>query len=152
MSDGDDRTTNHIFFRPDEVARERIRIPAALFNRCRLLLNRCASEHAVVPVHSMQYQAIIEQHEIFFVDNQAYAVRDGNGGKLIMLAWAFSDNSDRDSLNEPLDIELVYYRPEIRRIHQRLMSEFPKALERAEQIMAEHGCKPQGRKVLPFPA
>lgn len=151
MSD-DGRTVSNVFFRPDEVARERIRIPAGLFNRCRLILRRCDSEHVTVPVHSMQYQAVIETHEVFFVDNQAYAVCEGEGGKLIMLAWAFNDSDARDSLSEPVNIELVYYRAEIRDIHQRLMSEFPKALDRAEQLMEENGCKPPGRKVLRFPA
>ena len=77
------------FFRPDELARERLCIPAALYNRCRLKLSRCRYGHVFVPVRSMQVQSVIDEEEIIFVDNQAYAVRDGQGGKLIMLAWVF---------------------------------------------------------------
>lgn len=67
----------------------------------------------MMPVYSMQYQAVIETSETYFVDNQAYSVREGEGGKLIMLAWAFSDARAPDSVSEPVDVELVYWRPEI---------------------------------------
>ena len=147
-----DTVVGHVFFRPDEVARERTHIPSELFNRCRLMLNRCGGEYAIVPVPAMQYQAVIEAREIFFVDNLAYAVRGGEGGKLIMLAWENRRTTSRDSLTEPVPIELVYYRPEIREVHRRLMSEFPKALGRAEQRMRETDFRVPNRRVLPFGA
>lgn len=59
----------------DEVARERISIPAALYHRCRLMLSRCQYEHVFVPVRSMQLQSVIDDEEVIFVDNQAFAVR-----------------------------------------------------------------------------
>jgi hypothetical protein len=37
----------------------------------------------------MQVQSVIDEEEVIFVDTQAYAVREGNGGRLIMLAWLF---------------------------------------------------------------
>ena len=141
-----------VFFRPEEVMRERGRIPAALFNRCRLIYRYCDSATVVLPIHAMQYQAAIDAHEIYFVDIHAYAVRDGRGGKLITLAWMFEQGLSRDSLNEPIDFDLVYYHHSSRAIHQRLMAEFPKALDRAEQRMKETGCNPPGRKVLRFPS
>ncbi|MCB1787310.1 MAG: hypothetical protein KDJ33_13760, partial [Gammaproteobacteria bacterium] len=69
--------TTETFFRPDEIARERLTIPAALYNRCRLMLSRCQYAHVFVPVRSMQMQSVIDENEVIFVDNQAYAVRDG---------------------------------------------------------------------------
>jgi hypothetical protein len=48
------KLTNETFFRPAEIARERLSLPAALYNRCRLMLSRCEYEHVFVPVRSMQ--------------------------------------------------------------------------------------------------
>ena len=39
-----------LFFRPDSLACERLTIPAALYNRCRLALARCPNDHVFVPV------------------------------------------------------------------------------------------------------
>lgn len=138
------------FFRPDEVARERFSIPAALYNRCRLILSRCRYEHVFVPVRSMQVQSVIDEDEVIFVDTQAHAVREGHGGRLIMLAWLFRHDQGRGDLNEPASIELVYYRDNARELHSRLVGEFGKALVLMEQRFREHGCEPRSKKVLPF--
>jgi hypothetical protein len=121
-------STTEIFFRPEETARERVTLPAPLYNRCRLLLARCVRPHVFVPIRSMQYQAVIDSEEIIFVDNQGYAVRDGRGGRLIVLSWMVTLDSPRESLTEPVPIEIVYYGRETHDTHRRLMSEFPKAL------------------------
>ena len=112
------------FFRPDEIARERLSLPAILFNRCRLMLSRCQYEHVFVPVRAMQMQAVLDEEEVIFVDNQAYAVRDGEGGRLIMLAWAFRQDQGRDDLSEPAPIELVYCHDGARDLHNRLFGKF----------------------------
>ncbi|MGB5776079.1 MAG: hypothetical protein WBP89_15615 [Sedimenticolaceae bacterium] len=138
------------FFRPDEIAREDVHIPAALFNRCRLLLSRCDYAHVFVPVRTMQLQAVIDAQEIIFVDNQAYAVRDGEGGRLIMLTWRFRRDRQRDDLNRPAPIELVYYHSSARELHDRLIGDFAKALYRVEQRHKESGCEPRTKHVLPF--
>jgi len=72
-------STSEIFFRRKETAREQVSLPAPLFNRCQLLLNRAATAHVFVPVRSMQFQAVIDSDEIIFVDNLGYAVEDGHG-------------------------------------------------------------------------
>lgn len=138
------------FFRPDEVARERLSIPAPLYNRCRLMLSRCHYAHVFVPVRSMQMQSVIDEGEVIFVDNQAYAVRDGEGGRLIMLAWVFRHDQGRDDLTEPAPIELVYYHESARELHTRLIGQFNGALDLMEQRYREHGCEPRSKKVLPF--
>ena len=76
--------TTETFFRPEEVAREQVNLPAPLFNRCVLILNRSTTKNVFVPVRTMQYQAVIDTDEIIFVDNQGYAVQDGKGGRLII--------------------------------------------------------------------
>ncbi len=145
------RFSTETFFRPAELERERLSIPAALFNRCRLLVARCESEHVFVPIRSMQYLAVIDRQEIIFVDNHGgYAVSNGEGGRLIVVAWVFQQDTGRDSLNEPVTIELVFYSADTREIHRRLMSEFPKALDRLEEKQRESGCEPKQKIVLPF--
>ena len=114
--------STEIFFRREETAREQVTLPAQLFNRCLLLLNHAPTANVFVPVRSMQLQAVIDQDEIIFVDNHGYAVKDGHGGRLIVLAWEMAFHSPRDSLNEPVPIEVRYYGPERHEIHRRLMS------------------------------
>lgn len=144
------QVTTETFFRPDELARERITVPAALYNRCRLLLSRCRYEHVFVPVRSMQMLAVIDEHEVIFVDKEAYAVRDGEGGRLILLAWELRHDQRRDDLGEPAPIELVYFHDSARELHARLIGEFGRALEQLERRGREQGCEPRAKKVLPF--
>lgn len=144
------RSTTEIFFRPEETARERVTLPAPLYNRCRLLLARCPRPHVFVPIRSMQYQAVIDSEEIIFVDYQGYAVRDGRGGRLIVLAWKVALGVPRESLTEPVPIDIVYYGRETHDTHRRLMSEFPRALSRYEskQERDTGGCLTT--TILPF--
>ena len=146
------KITTETFFRLDEVARERLSIPASLYNRCRLMLTRCQYEHVFVPVRPMQILAVIDEEEIIFVDNQAYAVSDGEGGRLIMLAWLYRHAERGDDLNGPMPIELVCYHDSARDLHSRLIGEFSKALDLVERRYKERGCEPQTKKVLPFRA
>jgi hypothetical protein len=138
-----------IFFRPEETAREQVTLPAALYNRCRLLLAHCPRPHIFVPIRPMQYQAVIDSEEIIFVDNQGYAVRDGRGGRLIVLAWNVAPDGARESLAEPVPIEIVYYGRETHDTHRRLMSEFPKALSLYEKKQRKAG-ECQTATILPF--
>jgi hypothetical protein len=142
---------SEIFFRPDELACERLTIPALLYNQCRLMLSRCQYEHVFVPVRTMQVQAVIDDEEVIFVDNQAYAVRDGEGGKLIRLAWKFRRDQERGNLTDPAPIDLIYYDDKARELHTRLIGEFKKALDLMEERTKEHGCEPKVKRVLPFP-
>ena len=144
------KTISETFFRPDELARERLTIPAALYNLCRLALGRCDHEHAFVPVRSMQIQAVIAPEEVIFVDSQSYSVQDGIGGKLICVAWAFRHEVGRESLTQPAPIELVYYCEDSRQLHSRLVGEFGQALELFAARLQESSPGPQSRKVLPF--
>jgi len=143
---------SEVFFRPAELARERLTLPAAIYNQCRLMLARCQYEHIFVPVRALQVQAVIDEQEVIFVDNQAYAVQDGKGGKLIKLAWSFRHDEQRDDLTRPAPIELIYYADDARELHTRLISEFKKSLDLMEQKYKESGCEARTKKVLPFPA
>lgn len=107
------------------------------------MLSRCQYEHIFVPVRSMRMQAVLDKEEVIFVDNQAYAVRDGEGGRSIMLAWKFRHDKGRDDLSEPAPIELVYHHGSARDLHNRLIGEFGKALDLLEKRYKEHGCEPR---------
>jgi hypothetical protein len=98
----------------------------------------------------MQYQAVIDNEEIIFVDNQGYAVRDGRGGRLIVLAWKVELGSTRESLTEPVPIEIVYYGRENHDTHRRLMSEFPRALTMHEAKQQRDTGDCPGASILPF--
>ncbi|MGD8912968.1 MAG: hypothetical protein PVI97_03445 [Candidatus Thiodiazotropha sp.] len=142
---------DEIFFRPEELAWERLTIPPTLYNQCRLMLTRCQYEHIFIPVRAMQFQAVIDEEEVIFIDNHAYAVRDGKGGKLIRLAWKFRRDQSREGLNEPAPIDLIYYDEKSRELHNRLVGEFMKALDEIEARSREKGCETHPVKVLPFP-
>ena len=120
--------STEFFFRREETAREQVSLPAPLFNRCLLLLNHSASAHVFVPIRSMQLQAVIDKDEVTFVDNHGYMVKDGHGGRLIVMAWQLA-HGPRDTLNEPVPIDIVYYGSEGHETHRRLMGEFPKTLD-----------------------
>ena len=114
------------------------------------MLTRCQYEHVFVPVRPMQILAVIDEDEIIFVDNQTYAVSDGEGGRLIMLAWSYCHGERGDDLNGPAPVELVCYHASACDLHSRLIGEFSKALDLVERRYKERGCEPQTKKILPF--
>jgi len=142
--------TTEFFFRREETDREQVSLPAQLFNRCLLLLNHSKTANVFVPIRTMQYQAVIDADEIIFVDNFGYAVENGHGGRLVVLAWKVALHGPRDSLSEPVPIEVVYYGPERHEIHRRLMSEFPKTLDAYEARFREGLTENKTATVLPF--
>ena len=145
------RITKETFFRPPALLREPLTIPAGLYNRCRLLHTRSELPHLFVPIRSMQFLAVIDREETIFVDNQGgYAVQDGVGGRLIVLAWQFTLAQARASLNAPMEMELVHYREGGRELHRRIMSEFPPALEHLSEKLAEPGNSSGEGLILPF--
>jgi hypothetical protein len=143
-------TRTETFFRPEALAVERLTIPAALYNGCRLTLSRCSNVHAFVPVRSMQIMAVIGREEVIFVDSQDYAVQDDEGGKLICLAWIFRHAAGRDDLTDPAPIELKYYREDARQLHNRLVGEFAQTLDMMAERLRNEDCKPRVSKVVPF--
>jgi hypothetical protein len=145
------RHTRETFFRPAELLRESLTIPAVLYNRCRLLLARSELPYLFVPIRSMQFMAVINRHEIIFIDHQGgYTVEDGKGGRLIALAWQFSTEEPRGSLNEPVKMELVHYREDVKALHQRIMSEFPSVLEQLSEKAEMGREEPREQRILPF--
>jgi len=144
--------TTEIFFRPEPLQRESTTIPAPLYNRCRLLLSRCAGPHLFVPIRAMQHLAVIDADEIIFVDSQAYAVRNGEGGRVIMLSWRFAAAGARASLHQPVPVEVIYHHPIAPVLRDRLIGEFDKALTGFETRSQDHRFEPKLKKVVAFTA
>jgi hypothetical protein len=137
------------FFRPDEIKRERSAIRADVFNRCRLLLQRSPRDCAFVPIRAMQFLGVVTNDEVIFVDSEAYAVRDGEGGRLILLAWQTAGAPRRDSLTAPVSIDVVHYQPGQEDTQRRLVGELAKA---ADLLLARQqtGQPAAGIKVVPM--
>ncbi len=144
------KNTTETFFRANEIAREQVNLPALIFNRCVLLLNHSPTRNVFVPIRTLQFQAVIDTDEIIFVDNQGYAVQHGKGGRLIVIAWQAPLHSSRDSLSEPVPIDVVYYVNNNHETHRRLVGEFPKALDMFEERTRTNGSTEMTADVLPF--
>ncbi|MFV2033381.1 MAG: hypothetical protein ACC663_12870, partial [Gammaproteobacteria bacterium] len=77
--------------------------------------------------------AVPDQNEILFIDSQSYAVSDNTGGRMILIAWQFPESLQRDSLNNPVPCELVFYQRKNSDIQLRLVSEFRQTMELLDQ-------------------
>ncbi len=147
----DGRFTTETFFRPQEVARQESAIPAVLYNACQRLLRRIGADCLFVPIRSMQYQAIIDREEIIFVDSQGgYAYQDGQGGRLIRIAWEPRPPDKRESLIESIPCDILFYFPDLKETQRRLVGEFTRTLEQIEQREREQQIADQGARILPF--
>ncbi|NEV62576.1 hypothetical protein [Thiorhodococcus minor] len=138
------------FFRPDrEEVRESSSISADLYNRLQRLLRAAGGVSVFLPVRSMQYLAVVERQEIVFVDGQGgYAHQNGEGGRLIRLAW--QPAGSRDSLSAPVPCEMVYYFRDLRGVQLRLLAEIGPALDRMLERQRDQGIQPWVGRVLPF--
>lgn len=127
------KQTTETFFLPKEIDRVEWTTPALIYNLYRSLLIRNDHQPVFVPIRSMQYLAILDSHEINFVDSQSYAVSGKTGGRMILLAWCFSTADSRDSLDKPVRCEVVFYKQGMDDIQRRLIGEFKQALEILDQ-------------------
>jgi hypothetical protein len=69
----------------------------------------------------MQYMAIVDNEEFVFIDGERKCWID--------IAWRNFKPQARDSLNQPVVYQVVYYRDNMSAIMTRLQSEFPLALQ-----------------------
>lgn len=139
------RIDTEVYFRPDESGREPGRIRADLYRQCRAALAHSITDCAFVPVRSMQLLAVITRNEVVFVDSLNYAVRNGRGGHMIMLAWDLGHGGEREYLDAPVPIEIILFHTSSADLHARLMSEFGPALaklaDRERRDQAQAGIK-----------
>ena len=142
--------TTETFFRPEEYSRTAVMLSADTYNLCRLLLSGSTTDYLFVPVRSMQYLAVITNHEILFVDSQDYAIKDGEGGRVVVLSWQTESTGRRSSLDEPVPIEVVYYKAGMESVQLRLMSEFPRSMKVLQQRSTDMESMDRNARVIPF--
>jgi hypothetical protein len=144
-------TVRETFFRPEEHAREQSTLPADIVNAMRTLLARSGGNCLFVPIRSMQYQAVVERDEVVFVDAYGgYAHQDGEGGRLIRIAWQPVPARERDSLSGPVACAIVYYFPDLKETQRRLLTEVRPALDRLAQRQGRLLPSTGEARVIPF--
>jgi hypothetical protein len=123
----------------DPLGREARSLRAGTYNSAQLLLARSGEPALFVPIRSMQYLAVIEPREFIFVD--------GFGARTVELLWRDFRPGERETLQDPVPFELVWFRDGIQDIIRRLHAEFPRALE---LLAGRHNIHTEG-DIVPFP-
>lgn len=120
------------FYRPAELSREPRTLPAETYNLAHLLLKRATSGCLFVPIRSMQFLAVVDSEEFIFVDRE--------GKRMIELAWQRFTPQARQSLDQPVSYDAVYYSPASAEIMRRIQGEFHKALREMEKksVLGSH--------------
>ena len=116
------------FRRGPELRRVASTLPAALYKQMRHLFNLHGEPSLFVPIRSMQYQAIIDEEEVVFVD--------GMGDRRIELAWQRFQPQQCRRLGDPIPYECVYYDEKGADTMRRLITEFQRALTLLENRKA----------------
>jgi hypothetical protein len=144
-------TVRETFFRPEEHTREQSTLPAAIVNSMRTLLARSGGSCLFVPIRTMQYQAVVEREEVVFVDAYGgYAHQDGEGGRLIRIAWQPAPPAERESLSAPVPCAIIYYFPELKDVQRRLLAEVRPALEQLARRQLQRNAAGIERRVVPL--
>jgi hypothetical protein len=114
-----------------ELSREARSLPAETYNLAHLLLRRATGGCLFVPIRSMQFLAVVDGEEFIFVDRE--------GKRMIELAWQRFAPQARQSLDQPVAYEAVFYSPAGADIMRRIQGEFYKALRDLEQKSVRGG-------------
>lgn len=116
------------FEREQPLARIACALPAATYNQSRILLAASPKGCVFVPIRAMQYLAVIDPEEIIFVDSQYK--------RWVEIAWRRFNPNARESLDQPVAYEAVFYTPQGQEIQRRIQGEFHKALTLLENRRA----------------
>jgi hypothetical protein len=142
--------SRQIFFLPDEFKRKQDILRAESFNLAHTLLNRTDSEYLFVPIRSMQYLAVIDGHDFWFIDSQAYAVRDNQGGRMITVSWHSDPGLEREALTENVPVEVVFYDQDMSDVQLRLIGEFHQAMQLIDQRYRDQQIPSEGARIIPL--
>jgi hypothetical protein len=144
--------TTETFFLPREDSRIRWSTPAVIYNLYRSLFIRNKNNPVFVPIRSMQFMAILDQHDINFVDSQSYAVCGDSGGRIILLAWDYSANHQRQYLGKPVPCEVVFFEKNNEHIQQRLVWEFKQSMALMDQRLRQATSRTKGINIVALKA
>ncbi|MDR3390842.1 MAG: hypothetical protein P4L77_03820 [Sulfuriferula sp.] len=127
-------------YRNPELASEPRQLAAATYNLAFTLLARSTTGNLFVPIRAMQYLAVMDAEELIFLDGERKCWVD--------IAWRNFHPQERNSLDDPVPYEAVYYHEQARNIMSRLQVELLKAL----QMLAQKSHIDGPARVLKFPA
>jgi len=125
-------------YREQEVGRESRQLPADTYNLAITLLSRSMSGNLFIPIRSMQYLAILDAEEMIFLDGPRKCWVD--------IAWRNFHPQLRNSLDEPVSYDAVYYTIEAAKLMSRLQRELFLALQQLSGKEPAHG----NAKVIKF--
>jgi hypothetical protein len=108
-------------YRDVELKREQRQLAADSYNLLQTLLARSQTGILFIPIRSMQYLAILDNEELIFLDGMQKCWID--------IAWQSFRPQLRNSLDESVSYDAVYYTPEAERIMSRLQRELFLALQ-----------------------
>ncbi|MGB5539898.1 MAG: hypothetical protein WBO37_07415 [Gammaproteobacteria bacterium] len=145
-----DNRVTETFFLPDALGEQAWTLPADIYNLSHTLLGRSEFDCAFVPIRSMQYLAVITREEIVFVDSQAYACHDNEGGCLIMLAWKFDAGCTRGALDQPYPCRVVYYSGNGQELQMRMVSAYREALRLMDRRYRDRVLPQGGARIVPL--
>jgi len=145
--------TTETFFLPREVERNSWLLLADIYNLYHSLYVTNELGHVFVPIRGLQFMAILDKNEIVFVDSQSYAVAknskgEDEGGRLILIAWQFPVSHNRDSLEDPMPCEVVFYDKKNDDLQMRLIPAFREAIHLVDQRYRETHIPAMGAKIL----
>ena len=131
------------FFRNKVLGTKPSSLPASTYNIIKLLLHQNRQKPVFVPVRSMQYQAIIDNEELIFVDIHRRPY--------IEFAWQKFRPQQRSALTEPVPYEFVYYEEQALETMQRMQGEFHKfAYQLNERKREQEKLDQQENKIISF--
>lgn len=127
-------------YRDRPISSEASTLAASTYNLAHSLIARSPSGVVFVPIRSMQMLAILDDAEFVFLDSQYRS--------WVEIAWQHFRPQARNALDEPVPYDAVIYHPDGQKNLNRLMAEFPKAM----QMLAEKDKIDGPAKVLKFEA
>lgn len=136
------------FFLPNQHSCYKTTMRSETYNLAHTLLNRSQSEHVFVPIRNLQYLAIVEKNDIYFVDSQAYAVNDNEGGRMITISWHTSPAQQRESLEQHLPMEVIFYDQDMKDIQSRMCQEFYQAMQLMDQRYRDESIPGEGARII----
>lgn len=127
-------------YRDVEVKRELRQLPADTYNLAHTLLARSKTGNLFIPIRAMQYLAILDAEELIFLDGARKCWID--------ISWCNFHPQSRNSLDEPVSYEAVYYTEDSVKMMGRLQRELFIALQQLSGKDPVHG----DAKVIKFDA
>lgn len=136
------------FFTPPEYSTQLSTINSAAYNLAHILLHRTESDYIFVPIRSMQYLAVIDGNDFWFIDSLAYAVRDNEGGRMITVSWHTETSNERVSLEQNVSLRVIFYAGDMQPIQRRLTGEFYQAMQQMDQRYRDRQIPAEGARII----